>query len=74
VSFLPGGVGVVEGTMAALYDGLGVPDAVMVVVILAYRCISFWFPALIGFPLIPYLQHLTRSGRLSAEGDRALSE
>jgi len=72
--FLPGGVGIVEGTMAALYDGLGVPDPVTVVVILAYRAISFWLPALIGFPLIPYLQHLTRSGRLSAEGDRAISD
>lgn len=34
VSFLPGGIGIVEATMAALYDGLGVPDPVTVVVIL----------------------------------------
>ncbi len=65
--FLPGGVGIVEGTMAALYDGLGVPDPVTVVVILAYRGMSFWLPTLVGFPLIPYLQHLTKSGRLSEE-------
>jgi uncharacterized protein (TIRG00374 family) len=63
VSFLPGGVGIVEGTMTALYDGLGVPDGVTVVVILAYRAISFWLPTLIGVPLIPYLQHITRSAR-----------
>jgi uncharacterized protein (TIRG00374 family) len=67
--FLPGGVGIVEGTMAALYDSLGVPDPVTVVVILAYRGLSFWLPTLIGLPLIPYLQHLTRSGRLSEEVD-----
>ncbi len=67
--FLPGGVGIVEGTMAALYDGLGVPDPVTVVVILAYRGLSFWLPTLVGLPLIPYLQHLTRSGRLSEEVD-----
>jgi uncharacterized protein (TIRG00374 family) len=67
VGFLPGGVGIVEATMAALYDGLGVPDPVTVVVILAYRAISFWLPTLVGFPLIPYLQHVTRSGRLTAE-------
>jgi uncharacterized membrane protein YbhN (UPF0104 family) len=67
VGFLPGGVGIVEGTMAALYDGLGVPDPVTVVVILAYRAISFWLPTLLGLPLIPYLQHVTRSVRLSEE-------
>ena len=53
---IPGGVGVVEGTMVALYDKLGVPDPVTVVVILAYRFISFWLPSIIGFPLIAVLQ------------------
>jgi len=56
VSFLPGGVGIVEATMAALYDGLGVPDGVTVVVILTYRFLSFWLPLLVGLPLVPYLQ------------------
>jgi uncharacterized protein (TIRG00374 family) len=57
VSFLPGGVGIVEATMAALYNSLGVPDNVTVVVILIYRFLSFWLPLLVGLPLIPYLQH-----------------
>jgi uncharacterized membrane protein YbhN (UPF0104 family) len=56
ISFLPGGVGIVEATMAALYTGLGVPNAVTVVVILVYRFLSFWLPLVVGFPLIPYLQ------------------
>jgi len=60
MSFLPGGVGIVEGTMAALYNGLGVPNAVTVVVILTYRLISFWLPTFLGFPLVPYLQRVTR--------------
>ncbi len=63
VGFLPGGVGIVEATMAVLYDGFGVPDPVTVVVILAYRAISFWLPTLLGFPLILYLQHVTRNSR-----------
>jgi uncharacterized membrane protein YbhN (UPF0104 family) len=42
--------------MAALYDGLGVPDGVTVVVVLTYRVLSFWLPMLLGFPLVPYLQ------------------
>ncbi|NPV56936.1 MAG: flippase-like domain-containing protein [Anaerolineae bacterium] len=53
---VPGGVGVVEGSMAALYDTLGVPDQVTVVVVLGYRLISFWFPSLSGFAAVAYLQ------------------
>ena len=59
VSFLPGGVGIVEATMAALYNGLGVPNGVTVVVIVIYRFLSFWLPLLVGLPLIPYLQHVS---------------
>ncbi len=53
---LPGGVGVVESTMAALYTGLGVPGPIAVVVILSYRMFSFWIPTFLGFPLAAYLQ------------------
>ena len=56
--FLPGGVGVVESTMAALYTGLGVPGSIAVVVILGYRMFSFWIPTLIGFPIAFYLQRV----------------
>ena len=56
--FLPGGVGVVEASMTALYRSLGVPDAVVVVVILAYRLLSFWAPSILGFLFIPYLNRL----------------
>jgi uncharacterized protein (TIRG00374 family) len=66
MSFLPGGVGIVEGTMAALYDGLGVPDGVTVVVILTYRVLSFWLPTLLGFPLFPYLQRTGSSSHAEA--------
>ena len=58
LSFLPGGVGIVEATMTALYNSLGVPSAVTVIVVLIYRFLSFWLPLLIGFPLVPYLQHV----------------
>lgn len=53
---LPGGVGVVESSMAVLYSGLGVPAAKTVVVVLGYRLISFWIPSLAGFPIAGYLQ------------------
>jgi len=58
---VPGGVGVVETTMTGLYTSLGVPNAVAVVVVLAYRVLSFWLPLLIGFPLILVFQRGTPS-------------
>jgi uncharacterized membrane protein YbhN (UPF0104 family) len=60
---LPGGVGIVESTMVALYTGLGVPNAAAVVVVLIYRFFSFWLPSLLGFPLVPFLQHVARGSR-----------
>jgi len=54
---IPGGVGIVETTMVAFYEKLGVTNAVAVVAVLAYRLISFWIPSIIGFPLTFYLNH-----------------
>ena len=53
---LPGGVGVVESSMAALYNGFGASSATTVVVVLGYRLISFWIPSIAGFPIAAYLQ------------------
>jgi len=57
VPLLPGGAGIVESSMAALYTSLGVPKQVAVLVGLTYRFLSFWLPSLLGFALVPYLQH-----------------
>lgn len=51
----PGGVGVIEGSMVALYASLNVPEAVCVVVILGYRLFSFWLPIVLGFAAAAYL-------------------
>ncbi len=53
---LPGGVGIIEGSMAAVYSSLGVPASVSVVVILSYRLFSFWIPTLFGFAVVGYLE------------------
>jgi len=56
IAFLiPGGVGVIEGSMVALYTSLKVPNEISVVVILGYRLISFWLPTLLGFLTAVYL-------------------
>ena len=62
---IPGGVGVVESSMVALYSGLGVPNATSVVVVLGYRLISFWLPSLLGFPIAGYLQSTQKRDQVS---------
>ncbi len=48
VSPTPSGVGVVEGVLAVVLRSLRVPFDAAVVVTLAYRAVTFWFPLLIG--------------------------
>jgi len=62
---VPGGIGVVEGSMVALYNGLGVPDAISGIVVLSYRLISFWLPILLGFPVAAYMGRQMRTARPS---------
>jgi len=52
---LPGGVGVIEGSMAALFESLKVPSDVAVISILGYRVLSFWLPTLLGFIAAAFL-------------------
>ena len=50
IAFLfPGGIGVIEASMAALFKNLGVPGEVSAVVIIGYRLVSFWMPMILGF-------------------------
>jgi uncharacterized protein (TIRG00374 family) len=61
----PGGVGVMEASMVAMYESLSVPNEVCVVVILGYRLFSFWIPSLIGFIAAAYLSK-TSLGKANA--------
>ncbi|MEL7645402.1 MAG: YbhN family protein [Anaerolineaceae bacterium] len=51
----PGGIGVVEASMAAIQTSLGVPNEISVVAILGYRLFSFWIPTLLGFAAMGFL-------------------
>jgi uncharacterized protein (TIRG00374 family) len=53
----PGGLGLIEGGMTAIYSVLGVPQSIGVVVILSYRLFSFWLPTLFGFAAAAYLEN-----------------
>ncbi len=59
VAFIfPGGVGVVESSMVALYAGLGIESGKAVIVVLGYRIFSFWLPVLFGFPAIAWMRRI----------------
>ncbi len=61
VAFLfPGGVGVVESGMTAIFTNLGVSSSVSVIVVLGYRLFSFWIPSLLGFVVAGYFQRENR--------------
>jgi uncharacterized protein (TIRG00374 family) len=56
ITFVPGGIGIVEGGMAVFYESMGVPSEVSVVVILSYRAMSFWIPSVLGVPIALYFE------------------
>jgi glycosyltransferase 2 family protein len=68
LTLILGGIGVVEATMIALYDRLGVPPPVAVVVVLAYRLLSFWLPTLLGIVLATYFERASDVVGKSEEG------
>ncbi len=41
-SFIPGGLGVTEGTLALILTGLGTPSTIALMSILVFRFFSFW--------------------------------
>ncbi|MHC1740382.1 MAG: YbhN family protein [Anaerolineaceae bacterium] len=59
----PGGVGVVEGTMVALFRGLQVKNSIGAVVVIGYRLFSLWLPLIAGFFATAYLSGKTIRGR-----------
>jgi len=46
--------------MVALYASLGISNTTAVVVVGAYRLISFWLPSVAGFPIAAFLQRSQR--------------
>lgn len=62
ISFIPGGLGVIETSMGLIYSGLGVPGSLAVMAILVFRFFSFWM--WIPFGLYSYI-NLSRQSKLS---------
>ena len=66
-ALLPGGVGIIEGGMVALYAALGVPASTTVLVVLTYRGLSFWLPTLLGFVIATLLHRRSADGHGHAD-------
>jgi uncharacterized protein (TIRG00374 family) len=67
VGVVPGGIGLVEGMMVAIFHHVGEQTRVAVLAVVAYRLIAFWLPNLVGFAVLPFLQ----AGRRRADAPRA---
>ena len=68
VSFLPGGLGATEASMAALLGGLfAVPRGVSTAATLIVRACTLWFAVLVG--VVAYVLHMRRFGREHGHGD-----
>ena len=68
IAFLfPGGIGVIEASMAAIFNSLGVPGEVSAVVIIGYRLTSFWMPMILGFPASGILTRMAKNEPISGQ-------
>jgi len=60
---VPGGVGLVEGMMVAVFHHVGEQTSVAALAVVGYRLLAFWLPNLIGFGVVPFLQAGPRKQR-----------
>lgn len=49
ISFIPGGIGVIEGSLGLMLVNIGLPVEIAVLSVIGYRLISFWLMIPIGF-------------------------
>ncbi len=49
ISFIPGGLGILEGSLGLMLASIGVPIDITVMAVIGYRLISFWIMIPIGF-------------------------
>jgi putative heme transporter len=62
LSFIPGGLGIVEGSLAVVLVGYGAGRVPAVSAALAYRLVSFWLAAAAGWIAVGMLAYQARRG------------
>jgi uncharacterized protein (TIRG00374 family) len=65
---VPGGLGIVEGSLAVVLVAYGVSQVTAVSAALAFRIVNFWLPIAIGWISAGVIAHRFRRGRASAAG------
>lgn len=53
--------------MAAPCNGLEIPHATTVVIVLGYRLLSFWIPSILGFPVAAFLERIRKRNQPEQE-------
>jgi uncharacterized protein (TIRG00374 family) len=68
ISFVPGAIGIMEGSMAAIYYSLNVPLEIAIVAVIVYRCVLYVFPfvtsTFLYYPLIKEAKAMGAGGFL----------
>ncbi|MGO9901788.1 MAG: lysylphosphatidylglycerol synthase transmembrane domain-containing protein [Solirubrobacteraceae bacterium] len=60
---MPGGIGVVEGTLSVLLIAYHMPAPTAIAAVMLYRIISFWIPVTVGWGAVGVLTAMRRHGR-----------
>ena len=70
---LPGGLGVIDGTMILFFSTAGIPSSISAAATVIERLISYWMTTIIGMCLIPYFGSNILNNMLNP-GDEELNE
>lgn len=61
VPITPGGVGIIEATLAGMLIGAGAPAGEATAIVLAWRLVSHWLPIAVGLVMLPLLGRSARA-------------
>jgi uncharacterized protein (TIRG00374 family) len=62
ISFIPQGVGAVEGIMGLVFISMGIPHAKAAAIAFAFRGVNFWIPVVLGMIFLPRVTSFNQPG------------
>ncbi|MEJ2706781.1 MAG: lysylphosphatidylglycerol synthase transmembrane domain-containing protein [Anaerolineales bacterium] len=65
ISFIPQGVGAVEGIMGLVFISMGIPHAKAAAIAFAFRGVNFWIPVVLGLIVLPRVTSFIQSDNQS---------
>ena len=71
ISFIPQGVGAVEGIMGLVFISMGIPRAKAAAIAFAFRGVNFWIPVALGLIFLP---KVSSGNKLDTPAQQAHSE